>query len=283
MYFLSDILYLLVYYVVGYRRKVVRDNLSMCFPDKKEPELRRIEHRYYHYLSDLLVEGAYNLLFATPTFLKRHYRITNRQLVDRYFEKGQSVVLMSAHYGNWEYMVTSLNMQFLHHGIGVGKPLDDKATAGFINRRRIRYGTQVVDQTDVRQHVAFYMEHHVPCVLMMLSDQSPSNPHRSYWTRFLGRDTAFLYGAEYFARKYNLPVLYYTVRRVKRGFYEVSFQNLCDHPLDVPQYAICEQYVRMLEKDIMQEPEYWLWSHRRWKLTREGRIQKDGTIKIIAS
>lgn len=281
MHFLSDLLYLVVYYLVGYRRKVVRDNLQQCFKDKSAAEQKRIEKRYYHHLCDLLVEGTYNLLFATPPYLKKHYHIVDRRILDSYYEHGQTVILLSAHYGNWEYMVTSLNMQLLHHGIGVGKPLNDKLTASFITRRRTRYGTQVVDQTDVRQHVAFYDKYHVPCALMMLGDQSPRNPHRSYWTTFLGRDTAFLYGAENFARKYNYPVLYYHVKRVKRGYYELTFTPLCEHPLEVPQYSIVENYVRRLEHDILQQPEYWLWSHRRWKLTRKGRIRKDGSIKII--
>lgn len=281
MFLLSDILFLVVYYVVGYRRRVTRDNLAACFPDKSERERRCIERRYYRYLCDLLVEGVYNALFASPLYLKRHYRLVNRQLVDRYYEQGRTVILMSAHYGNWEYMVSSLNMQFLHHGVGVGKPLDDKSVAAFITRRRTRYGTQVVDQTDVRDHVAFFHSHHVPCALMMLSDQSPSNPYRSYWTTFLGRDTAFLYGAEHFARQYDYPVIYYTVQRVRRGYYQVTFSLLCERPLQVSQYSIVESYVRRLEDQIRRQPEFWLWSHRRWKLTRNGRIRKDGTIKII--
>lgn len=280
MYLLSDILYFIAYHLAGYRRKVVRENLSACFPDKSIQERRKIERQYYRHMCDLLIEGAYNLV-ASPEAIKRRYRLTNRQLVDRCYEQGRTVVLMSAHYGNWEYMVSSLNMQLLHHGIGVGKPLDDKSVAAFITRRRTRYGTQVVDQSDVRQHVAFYDRYHVPCALMMLSDQSPSNPHKSYWTQFLGRDTAFLYGAEYFARKYNYPVLYYSVRKVKRGYYEVTFSPLCERPEEVPQYSIVESYVRRLEQEIQAAPQYWLWSHRRWKLTREGRILKDGTLKII--
>lgn len=280
MYVLSDIVFFVVYRLVGYRRRVVRENLATCFPDKDSSWLRDVERRFYRYLGDLAVEFIYNL-FASPTSIKDRYKITNRQLVDRYFERGQSVILMSAHYGNWEYMVSSLNMQLLHHGIGVGKPLDDKSVAAFITRRRTRYGTQVVDQTDVRQHVAFFDRYHVPCALMMLSDQSPSNPHKSYWTSFLGRDTAFLYGAEYFARKYNYPVLYYHVSRTRRGHYEVTFSILCEHPQQVPQYSIVEQYVRTLERHIFDQPEYWLWSHRRWKLTHEGRILKNGTLKII--
>ncbi|MBR5092326.1 MAG: lysophospholipid acyltransferase family protein [Bacteroidales bacterium] len=280
MYLLSDILYFIAYHLAGYRRRVVRENLAACFPDKTEQERRKIERQYYRHMCDLLIEGAYNLV-ASPEAIKRRYRLMNRQLVDRYYEQGRTVVLMSAHYGNWEYMVSSLNMQLLHHGIGVGKPLDDKSVAAFITRRRTRYGTQVVDQSDVRQHVAFYDRYHVPCALMMLSDQSPSNPHKSYWTQFLGRDTAFLYGAEYFARKYNYPVLYYSVRKVKRGYYEVTFSPLCERPEEVPQYTIVERYVRRLEQEIQAAPQYWLWSHRRWKLTREGRILKDGTLKII--
>lgn len=267
MYIISDIIYLIAYYLVRYRRKVVRDNLVTCFPDWDLKRIRKVERQYYRYLGDLIVEGAYNL-FASPVAIKRHYRIANRQVVDRYFERGQSVILMSAHYGNWEYMVSSLNMQLLHHGIGVGKPLQDKLTAGFINKKRTRFGTQVVDQTDVREHVAFFDRHHVPCALMMLSDQSPSNAHKSYWTRFLGRDTAFLYGAEYFARKYNYPVLYYSVHRIRRGYYELTFSPLCEHPDQMPQYSIVEQYVRRLEQEILAAPRYWLWSHRRWKLTK---------------
>ena len=239
------------------------------------------ERRFYRHLADLLVEGTYNVLWATPDFLRKHYRITNRQLVDRYYEQGRTVVLMSAHYSNWEYMITSLNMQLRHHGIGVGKRLTDKLTADYITRRRSRYGTQVVENRDVRQHVAFYDAHHVPCALMMLSDQSPRNPYRSYWTTFLGRDTAFLYGAEYFARKYNYPVLYYSVQRVRRGYYEVTFSPLCEHPQQAEQYSIVEAYARRLEQDILAKPEEWLWSHRRWKLTRTGRILKDGTIKEL--
>ena len=280
MYILADILYLVVYYLVRYRRKVTRANLAACFPDKAVGERRRIERRYYRYMCDLLVEAVVGL-WASPEFIKRHYRIRNRQVVDRYYEQGRTVVLASAHYGNWEYMVASLGMQLLHHGIGVGKPLDDKAVASFITRRRTRFGTQVVDQTDVRQHVAFFDRYHVPCALMMLGDQSPANPYRSYWTTFLGRDTAFLYGAEHFARQYNYPVLYYSVERVRRGYYELTFTPLCDKPLEVPQYSIVESYARTLEQQILRAPEYWLWSHRRWKLTRNGRIQKDGTIKII--
>ena len=267
MYVLSDILYVIVYYVVGYRRKVVRRNLAEAFPEWNEAERQRVERRYYRHLCDLLVEGIYNL-FASPRAVMQRYRFVNRNILNNYYEKGQTVVLMSAHYNNWEYMVTSLNMQLFHHGIGVGKALSNKVLEPFVFRRRTRFGTEVVYADTVRPVVDFYDRHQVPCALMMLSDQSPSDPHKSYWTPFLNHDTAFLYGAEYFARKYNYPVFYYEVKKVRRGRYEVTFSLLCEHPEEVPQYGIVEAYVRRLEKQIREQPEYWLWSHRRWKHRR---------------
>lgn len=268
MYLLSDILYLIAYWMVGYRKKVVRRNLEASFPEKNEAELRGIERRFYRHLCDLIVEALYNL-FATPQSIMKRYRVTNREVVNRYYEQGRTVVLMSAHYNNWEYMVTSLNMQLFHHGIGVGKPLSNKRLEPFVFRRRTRYGTEVVYKKTVREVVDFYDRHGVPCALMMLSDQSPARANRSYWTTFLNQDTAFIYGAENFARKYNYPVLYYRVDKVKRGRYEVTFSVLCEKPQEAPQYTVEEKYVRQLEADIRMKPEYWLWSHRRWKLHRQ--------------
>ncbi len=267
MFLLSDIVYLIAYRLLGYRKKVVRRNLAVSFPEKSEKELRKIEHRFYHHLCDILIEGIYNL-FASPRSIMKRYRVANRELVNRFYEDGRTVVLMSAHYNSWEYMVTSLNMQLFHHGIGVGKALSNKMLEPWVFRRRTRFGTEVVYSDTVRQVVDFYDRHHIPCALMMLSDQSPAHADKAYWTTFFHQDTAFLYGAEYFARKYDYPVLYYRVDKVKRGRYEVIFSVLCEHPLEVPQYSIVEKYVRTLEKDIAANPEYWLWSHRRWKLKR---------------
>ena len=262
----SYIIYLIAYKLLGYRTRIVRINLQRAFPERSEGELRRIERRYYHHLADLLVEGIYNL-FCSPRSVMRRYHVTNREVVNRYFEQGRSVVLMSAHYNNWEYMVTSLNMQLFHHGIGVGKPLSNKLLEPWVFRRRTRFGTQVVYADNVRQEVDFYHRHQVPVALMMLSDQSPAHPDKAYWTPFLHQCTAFLYGAEHFARKYDYPVLYYRVDKVRRGRYQVTFTPLSDHPAEEPQYAIVERYVRLLEHDIQSAPEYWLWSHRRWKHT----------------
>ncbi|MBR3724272.1 MAG: lysophospholipid acyltransferase family protein [Bacteroidales bacterium] len=278
--FLSDILFFLAYHVVRYRRKVTRDNLSQAYPALDNKQRHHIEKAYYRHMCDLIIEGIHNL-YARPQNIMKHYRFVNRQLVNQYYEQGQSVVLMSSHYNNWEYMITSLNFQLMHHGVGVGKPLQDKAVAGYITRRRARFGTEIVDQTNVRQTMEYYHQHRVPIAYMMLSDQSPNDVHKSFWTMFMNQETPFLYGAEYFARKYDMPVIYYDVTKVRRGYYEVRFTPLCDKPSRVPQYTITSRYISMLKETIDKQPEYWLWSHRRWKRTRpEGMELKQLTLNL---
>lgn len=267
MYATSAILFPTVYHLLRYRRKVTESNLAHAYPELGAQRRREVEKQYYRHLCDLLVEGIHNL-YASPKAIMRRYRFVNRQVVNDYYEQGRSVILLSSHYNNWEYMITSLNFQLKHVGIGVGKPLDDKCMATFITRRRSRFGTEIVDQTNVRQTIAYYEQHHVPAAYMMLADQSPSNEHKSYWTTFMHQETPFLYGPEYFARKYNLPVIYYDVAKVRRGHYEVRFSVLCGNPSEVPQYAITAEYVRRLKETIDREPQYWLWSHRRWKRRR---------------
>lgn len=267
LYFLANMLTPFVYHVVRYRRSVVEQNLRRSFPEKDERELRRIERQYYRHLSHLLVEALYNLR-TTPTKIKKHYRIVNREVIDRYYEEGKSVVLLSAHYNNWEYMVAGLNMLMRHHGVGVGKPLNDKKIGARITRRRIRYGTEVVDQTNVRDVMLYYEQHHVPCAYMMLCDQSPNDVHKCFWTTFLHQETPFIYGGEHVARKYALPVIYYEVRQVRRGYYEVFFEELCPNAAEVPQYSVIRAYIDRLERLLRREPQYWLWSHRRWKRVR---------------
>lgn len=267
MHLLSEIIYVAAYRLAGYRRKVTRTNLVKAYPQLSAMERKRLEKAYYHHISDLLVEGLHNL-YARPQTLMKRYKFVNRQMVNEYYERGESVILMSAHYNNWEYMISSLNFQLMHHGVGVGKPLEDKLVAKYITRRRSRYGTEIVDQTNVRQVMEFFHQHEVPTAYMMLSDQSPSNVHKSYWTTFMNQETPFLYGAEYFARKYDMPVLYYEVTKVKRGHYEVRFEKLCDKPSEAEPYAITKAYVRRLSETINKVPQYWLWSHRRWKRTR---------------
>ena len=255
---------LILNYVIRYRRIVIEENLRNAFPGKSAKELRKLRNQYYWHLSQIAVEMIKMLVLPRRT-LHRRYHCAHPEIVNRFYEEGRSVILMSSHYNNWEWMILALDEMFLHHGVGVGKANSDKIFEKLINRARTRYGTEVVFANTVRDTFEHYENGHSPAAYMMLCDQSPNSQKRCYVTQFLNQQTGVIYGAEHFARKYNIPVLYYTVVKERLGRYRIDIQLLAEHPNELPEYAITQRYVELLENDILKHPAYWLWSHRRWK------------------
>lgn len=264
LYLLAGPLYVVLNYVVRYRRKVVVENLRRSFPEKSERELNRLRDRYYWHLSQIALEMV-KMLTISRRSLQRRYHCVNPEVVNNFFEQGRSVILMSSHYNNWEWMIVSLEEMFLHHGIGVGKGNSDKVFEKLVNRARTRCGTQVVFADTVRDTFEEYETQHHPAAYMMLSDQSPNSKKKCYVTQFLNQTTGVIFGAEHFARKYDIPVLYYEVIKERMGKYRVEVQLIADHPVELPEYAITQRYVELLEQTIRRQPAFWLWSHRRWK------------------
>lgn len=264
LYVLAGPLYLVLNYVVRYRRKVILENLRNSFPEKSPKEIRKIKNRYYWHLTQIAVEMV-KMLVLPRCILRKRYRCSNPELVNRYFDEGRSVILMSSHYNNWEWMILALDEMFKHHGVGVGKPNSDKVFEKLVNRARTRYGTEVVFADTVRDVFEHYESQHIPVAYMMLSDQSPNSKKRCYVTDFLHQRTGMIFGAEHFARKYNIPVLYYEVVKEWIGKYRVDVQLITDAPNDCAEYGITQRYVELLEQTIRRKPQYWLWSHRRWK------------------
>ncbi len=267
LYMISDFIYVILYHVIGYRKKVVFQNLHNSFPNKTSTEINHIGARYYRHLADIFIETLLNLRLSKKEVLNR-YRFVNPDIVNLYYEKGQSVILMSSHYNNWEYMILCLELQLKHHGVGVGKELSNKTLDHHLTKYRTRYGTEVVYSNQVRNAFTFYQTHHIPVAYMMLCDQSPNDIHKCWWTTFLHQDTGVIFGGEYFAKKYNYPVIYYEVQKTKRGFYDVIFQEITNTPQATKYGEITEKYVHLLEETIIKKPEFWLWSHRRWKHKR---------------
>lgn len=263
------------YTVFHYRVQVVQENLKKSFPDKSEKELYAIERAYYKHLTNLVMEGVKGLTISRKNLMKRYY-CQQPDIVNNYFEQGKSVILLSSHYNNWEWMVLSLSMQFSHHGIGVGKANSNKVFEKVINKARTRYGTEVVFADTIRNVFEKNDKQDILCSYMMLSDQSPASVEKSYITTFLHQPSAMIFGGEYFAKKYNYPVIYYAVKQIKRGYYEIVLENITDTPQQLPQGEIIDKYIHYLEKDINQNPQFWLWSHRRWKhkLNAERRIEQ---------
>lgn len=264
LYVLAGLLYVILNYVVRYRRKVVEKNLRNAFPKKSDSELRKLRNRYYWHLSQIAVEML-KMLVMSRRNVRRRYHCANPELVQRFYEQGRSVILMSSHFNNWEWMILALEEMFPHHGVGVGKANSDKGFEKAVNRARTRYGTEVVFADTVRETFEHYETNHMPTAYMMLSDQSPNSKKKCYVTRFLNQTTGVIYGAEYFARKYDIPVLYYQVVKERMGKYRVELQVIAEHPSDCEMYEITQKYVSLLEQTIESNPSSWLWSHRRWK------------------
>jgi KDO2-lipid IV(A) lauroyltransferase len=241
-------------------------NLTNSFPDCSEAEIKTIANQFYNHLADIFLEGIKNLSLSKKQVMQR-YVCTNSEIITPYLEQKKSVILVSSHYNNWEYMVLSLDMQFKHHGVGVGKPLSDKWFDQTLNRYRQRYGTEVVFASNVRKTFETYEQQQLPTVYMMLFDQS-HKPKKSFWTTFLHQDTGFIFGPEYFAKKYDFPVFYYNVKKTKRGFYEFELTPIAEHPNQTQHGEITQSCVDILEQTINEKPQYWLWSHRRWKHKR---------------
>lgn len=264
LYLFALLLFVVLDYVVRYRRKVVEENLKNAFPEKSPRERRHLRNRYYWHLSQIAVEMIKMLLLPRKT-LHRRYRCVNPDAVNCFYKEGRSVILMSSHLNNWEWMILALDEMFDYHGVGVGKANTDKVFEKLINRARTRYGTEVVFAENVRETFEKNDAAHRPIAYMMLCDQSPNNRKKCYVTDFLNQRTGVIYGAEYFARKYDLPVFYYRVVKERIGQYHIEIQRIADSPKELPEYAITQRYVELLEQDIREQPACWLWSHRRWK------------------
>jgi KDO2-lipid IV(A) lauroyltransferase len=264
LYIMSDILAVILRDLVKYRKKVVTQNLQNSFPNFNSREIDKITRQFYSHLADILVEAIKMLTISRKNVLK-HYKCLNADKLIPYFEKKQSVILVSAHYNNWEYMVLSLGMQFSHHGIGVGKAMSNKTFEILMHKKRTRYGTEVVYTKNVRDAFEKYNIEQKSCAYMQLFDQSPNNIKRSYITDFLNQKTAVIYGQEYFAKKYNFPILFYSVRKIRRGYYQFELEHITDTPTETPYGFITEQCLSFTTSLIQEAPQYWLWSHKRWK------------------
>ncbi|MCL2434754.1 MAG: lysophospholipid acyltransferase family protein [Lentimicrobiaceae bacterium] len=256
--------YLFTTFIIKYRKSVTLENLKLSFPEKSQKEIQALYKLYQKHLSDLGAEMVKMLSVSKKNIAKR-YTCVNPEVVNQFYRQGKSVILMSSHYNNWEWMVLRLNDMFLHHGIGVGKANTSKVFEQWINKRRTRFGTEVVFADAVRDSFEQNSQQNKLCAYMMLSDQSPNDLKKSYMTTFLNQESCMIYGTEYFAKKYDLPVVYYEVIKLKPGFYKIELQLIAENPKETASGEIIEKYVQLLEKTIKKAPQYWLWSHRRWK------------------
>lgn len=266
LYFLSDILYFMLFRVFKYRKEVVFDNIKNSFPNKSDVEIHKIMKDFYHHLSDITMESVKSMSISEKT-LKKRYLVKNVDIADEYFNAGKSILCLTSHYGNWEYGILATNNAIKQQAIALYLPLSNKYSEQFGLKRRKRFGMKMVAVQDTKS--IFEKESEKPVAIIMAADQSPSNLERAIWTDFLNRDTPCLHGPEAYAKKTGLPVVYLKISKIKRGYYSLEFEKLIENPAEYSAGEITKLYFARLEKDIIEKPEYWLWSHRRWKYSRE--------------
>ncbi len=277
LYVLSDGLYLLVYYVFGYRKKVVLQNLQNAFPEKNSQELKQITKAFYRQLTDVIVE-ILRLGSMSRTELKRRLRFANQELLDDFVQQGKPVITMGSHSGNWEWILSAGAVQFGFPAEGVYKPLNNSFFEALMLHLRSRLGARLIRMRDTLRD--FVQHRHVPRVIAMLSDQTPMRHEITFWTSFLHQDTPFYTGAEKLARRFGYPVLFLDVKRTSRGHYTLTFELIYDgspenKALAADEHYITRTFAHKLEAAIRHAPADYLWTHRRWKHSRPEAVNPD--------
>ncbi len=262
LYAVSDFLYLILYYLIGYRKKVVYKNLKNAFPEKTERELKKIAKKYYHNLCDVFVE-VLKFPSTSKKQLRKRISFKNIETIHKFYKSGRNIIAVTGHMGNWEWIVTGgLSLQTDYKVVAAFKPLSNKKFEKYMTEKRTRF-IELVRQNSVLR--AFARNKDKPLLLYLAADQSPTKNEIEYRTSFLNQDTPVFLGTEKIAKMVDCVVVFINTQRIKRGFYEAEVVLISDRPKDTADFEITEKHVKLLEKAIIEHPDNWLWSHKRWK------------------
>lgn len=266
LYWFSDFLYFMLYYVIDYRKKVIKQNLINSFPEKTDAEINIICKNFYHHFCDFFVETIKMLTLSKEEMIKR-CRVTSETaaIFSKFAEEKKSVILAMGHFGNWEWACNSFNAQAEQQLYVIYHPLNNKYFNTLMHKIRTRNGSKLIAMKDTYKEMIVHKEG--VNATAFLSDQTPQ-PEHAYWTTFLNQDTPVFKGVEVIAKKMKLPIVFTSVRKIKRGYYEMLSEILIESPESVDEDEVSEMYIRKLEQDIKEQPEIWLWSHKRWKHKR---------------
>ena len=271
LYLLSDVLYLMVFHLVGYRRKLVQRHLADSFPEKEEAERKDIEKAFYRWFCDYIVETL-KLFSMSRRQMRRRLVFRGAEVVQQCIDRGQGVALYLGHYCNWEWVSSiPLWLRGNHYaGSQVYHVLESPAMDKLLLYPRHRMGPDNVAVMDVLRYIVQNRNEGRPVVMGFIADQVPFWNNIGGWLTFLNHEnTPVLAGTERIARRFDLTCVYIDIQRLRRGYYEAEFQLMTDCPKEQPDGAVTEEYFRRLEATIRRQPPFWLWTHNRWKRTRE--------------
>ncbi|MFO7655737.1 MAG: lysophospholipid acyltransferase family protein [Bacteroidales bacterium] len=266
LYLLSDFFFVIIY-LAGYRKKVVMTNLQNSFPEKPQSELKKIARRFYRHFCDSFIESIYALHISENEISKRfHYK--NAEILNRYYKENKSVILVFGHYANWEWL-NGMPLFVKHQVTALYHPLTNRFFDELFKEIRCKFGVKLISMKSAYKEMLSDAQKGIVTATYFLTDQRPVWSSIRYWTTFLNQETPVLTGSEVIAAKLNQPVIYLNIRKIRRGYYEAAFEIISENPGQAKEFEITEQHTRKLEESIKQNPEYWLWSHKRWKHKRE--------------
>ncbi len=265
IYFISSVFYLVVYYIIGYRKSVVLKNLRNSFPEKSDREIKTIAKKFFHHFADLTLETI-KMRGMSDSDFKERMKVANADLINSYFEKGKSVLVLTMHYNNWEWG-TYLSKYLKHKSLAVYKPLANVDFDKFMNETRSRFDAELIKNEHILRHLIRHEKQKTPVFVWLAGDQSPISAD-DYWFRFLNQEAMFYPGPAFISKRFNHPIFFQRLEKTCRGKYITTFELLCENPAEKSEHEILKIYIERMEEIIREKPEYYLWSHKRWKRKR---------------
>lgn len=262
-YWISDLIFFVVYYLIGYRKKTVKHNLKIALPHLTDKERLILEKKFYHHFCDSFMEMVKTMTISIEEMQER-FQITNLELLKEYEKKNRSIMVLASHYASWEWLI-AINLKSSYQGVGVYKKIANRYFDKVIKGIRSKFKTELVSTDKTIPLMANNQRKGILSLYGLISDQSPKTKQIAHWESFMGIETPVHIGPELLSKKYNLNVVFAKVKKVKRGYYEATLIPITDDAKSLPNYEIIHRYIKEVEKQIYEAPEYYFWTHKRWK------------------
>lgn len=275
-YFVSDVVFVLVYYIIGYRRKTVKENLDLVFPEKSREEKNRITLKFYRHMCDIFLEMIKSISISDEE-LKKRFVFTNPEEFKRIKKLDKSLIAMCGHYASYEWMIALQLHGVDYKAFGIYKKVKNPYFDKMARDIRGKFNGELIPTVEATSKITALEKAGQRGVYAMISDQSPKRYKKTHWIDFMGIKVPVFVGSEVLARKLDMAVVYLHVEKVKRGHYAATLINISDNPREEPEFAITKEYIRLLERQIREKPEYYLWTHKRWK-HRNRPITEDSVV-----
>ncbi len=263
LYTISDGAYFILYYLVGYRKKTVLYNLRTAFPEKSEPEIKKLSKKFYKHFTDIFIEIIKSFTISEKE-IKKRYKAVNMEVIHKLEHQNKSIILLGAHYANWEW-IFNFNLLVGYQGFAIYKKIKNPYFDKKVRETRGRYNTRLVPTKEIFEVMSHNKKHGVLSLYGFLGDQSPKPEKAYHWPHFLGVKVPAYTGVEMLAKKYDLPIVFFKTKKIKRGYYESHLKLLIENPSKYPDYQITDLFLKEVEQQIKEAPAYYFWTHKRFK------------------